>query len=46
MTQMTMSSSQRLWYQQPAANWEEALPIGNGRMGAWCSEVFTKSELI
>ncbi|WP_339316175.1 glycoside hydrolase family 95 protein [Paenibacillus sp. FSL R10-2734] len=33
MTQMTMSSSQRLWYQQPAANWEEALPIGNGRMG-------------
>ena len=24
---------QRLWYRQPAARWEEALPIGNGRLG-------------
>ncbi len=24
----------RLWYRQPAARWEEALPIGNGRLGA------------
>ena len=23
-----------LWYHQPAANWNEALPIGNGRLGA------------
>ncbi len=23
-----------LWYNQPAETWEEALPIGNGRMGA------------
>ena len=23
-----------LWYKQPAANWYEALPIGNGRLGA------------
>lgn len=23
----------RLWYQQPAKRWEEALPIGNGRLG-------------
>ena len=23
-----------LWYQQPAVNWVEALPVGNGRMGA------------
>src|SRR5438876_2859260 len=23
-----------LWCQQPAAKWEEALPIGSGRMGA------------
>lgn len=23
-----------LWYKQPAANWNEALPLGNGRMGA------------
>ena len=24
----------RLWYRQPAEQWTEALPIGNGRMGA------------
>ena len=24
----------RLWYRQPAANWNQALPIGNGRLGA------------
>jgi len=23
-----------LWYQQPANQWEEALPVGNGRLGA------------
>ncbi len=24
----------QLWYQEPAASWEEALPIGNGSIGA------------
>lgn len=24
----------RLWYKQPAKDWNEALPVGNGRMGA------------
>ena len=24
----------RLWYRQPAQTWEEALPVGNGRIGA------------
>src|SRR5215472_2553315 len=24
----------RLWYRQPAIQWEEALPVGNGRLGA------------
>ncbi|MEO7309689.1 MAG: glycoside hydrolase family 95 protein [Chitinophagaceae bacterium] len=23
-----------LWYNQPAKNWDEALPVGNGRLGA------------
>ena len=23
-----------LWYEQPAKEWEEALPVGNGRLGA------------
>ena len=24
----------QLWYQQPATEWLEALPVGNGRLGA------------
>lgn len=24
----------KLWYEQPAKSWTEALPIGNGRLGA------------
>ncbi len=28
------SSPLRLWYDLPASNWNEALPLGNGRMGA------------
>ena len=29
-----MSNSTILWYNKPAGNWDEALPIGNGRLGA------------
>jgi alpha-L-fucosidase 2 len=28
------AASNRLWYQQPAEQWTEALPVGNGRLGA------------
>jgi len=28
------AQEQRLWYKQPALKWTEALPIGNGRIGA------------
>jgi len=28
------SSKNLLWYRQPAAKWTEALPLGNGRLGA------------
>ncbi|MBD0299992.1 MAG: glycoside hydrolase N-terminal domain-containing protein, partial [Nitrososphaera sp.] len=24
----------KLWYEQPAKTWTEALPVGNGRLGA------------
>src|SRR5215471_17480128 len=27
-------SNLTLWYRQPAPDWNEALPIGNGRLGA------------
>ncbi len=30
----TADTTNRLWYRAPAANWNEALPIGNGRLGA------------
>ncbi|MBK8478314.1 MAG: glycoside hydrolase family 95 protein [Opitutaceae bacterium] len=28
------SNANRLWYRSPAAQWVEALPVGNGRLGA------------
>lgn len=31
-----------LWYHKPAQNWDEALPVGNGRAGAM---VFGGGEL-
>jgi alpha-L-fucosidase 2 len=30
----TADSNYVLWYRQPAAEWVEALPVGNGRLGA------------
>src|SRR5438552_3249866 len=30
----TPDETLRLWYRQPAIQWTEALPIGNGRLGA------------
>jgi len=29
-----VQADQRLWYRQPAGAWTEALPVGNGRLGA------------
>ena len=30
----SFSQENKLWYLQPAARWTEALPVGNGRLGA------------
>lgn len=30
---VNMTADNRLWYKQPASIWEEALPIGNGKLG-------------
>ncbi|MCB0565191.1 MAG: glycoside hydrolase N-terminal domain-containing protein [Phaeodactylibacter sp.] len=35
----------KLWYTQPAVTWEEALPIGNGRLGAMIYGTPGKEEL-
>lgn len=39
----------KLWYNKPAGNWNEALPVGNGRLGAMvfgdpCNEVIQLNE--
>lgn len=35
----------KLWYDKPAIEWEEALPIGNGRLGAMIFGDATKEHL-
>lgn len=30
----TNAEELELWYEQPATKWVEALPVGNGRLGA------------
>lgn len=37
--------AQKLWYEQPAARWEEALPLGNGRLGAMVYGGVVKDEI-
>ncbi len=34
MCSMTVQAENVMWYQQPAKAWHEALPVGNGRLGA------------
>jgi|GEM_PF-493082 len=34
-----------LWYRQPATNWNEALPLGNGRLGAMVFGTHGKERL-
>lgn len=34
MSVMTWGDDLKLWYSTPAKNWEEALPVGNSKMGA------------
>jgi alpha-L-fucosidase 2 len=34
-----------LWYRQPAATWNEALPVGNGRLGAMVFGGVTSEQL-
>jgi alpha-L-fucosidase 2 len=33
LPQAATPAEQRLWYRQPASEWNEALPVGNGRLG-------------
>ncbi len=33
MPNLAMGRDWKLWYRHPARDWEEALPVGNGRIG-------------
>ena len=35
----------KLWYDQPAKEWTEALPLGNGRLGAMVFGSIVKERL-
>lgn len=35
----------RLWFTEPAADWNEALPIGNGRLGAMVSGTIEQDKI-
>ncbi len=39
------SGDTRLWYRQPASAWTEALPVGNGRLGAMVFGGTTRERL-
>lgn len=40
-----LDSKNRLWYNRPASYWEEALPLGNGRLGAMVSGSVAKDTI-
>lgn len=40
-----MKEENLLWYRQPAANWNEALPIGNGRLGGMIFGTIQKEQI-
>ena len=43
--QVDVSDLRKLWYAQPAEQWSEALPIGNGRLGAMVYGGIAKEHL-
>ncbi len=42
---ISAQSDHKLWYSYPAKEWTEALPIGNGRMGAMIYGIPSKEEI-
>jgi alpha-L-fucosidase 2 len=44
-TQLAAEQELRLWYTQAAEKWEEALPLGNGRLGAMVFGGATREHL-
>ena len=43
--QASIDNKLRLWYRQPAQNWNEALPVGNGRLGVMVYGGVTEEQL-
>lgn len=45
ITILTYSQEHRLWYSEPAKEWIEALPVGNGRLGGMVYGAVSKDEI-
>jgi alpha-L-fucosidase 2 len=45
MAQEPTNSALSLWYEQPAGSWNEALPVGNGRLGAMVYGAFPNETI-
>lgn len=41
----TIAKDLKLWYRQPADQWTEALPLGNGRLGSMVFAASLQSKL-
>ena len=40
------NDEQRIWFNTPAKEWLEALPLGNGKMGAMLYHCFKRGYLL
>ena len=45
VAQEAINGLQTLWYQQPSRTWNEALPVGNGRLGAMVYGAFPNETI-
>ena len=45
VAQETKTGAHILWYEQPALTWNEALPVGNGRLGAMVYGAFPNETI-
>lgn len=42
----TIKADKTLWYDRPAAQWEETLPLGNGRLGMMPDGGISKEHIV
>jgi alpha-L-fucosidase 2 len=45
ITRQEFDPATLMWYETPAENWEEALPVGNGRLGAMVFGIYDEERI-